>query len=89
MKKRVLYVILVSTLMLSGCGKSNDQKQLNEVTSENTEKAVSNQNTEKASVSEKDNIRKIGNGSAIFSTNYKIEDYCNGDFIVSKSDGLL
>ena len=89
MKKRVLYVILVSTLMLSGCGKSNDQKQLNEVKSENTEKAVSNQNTEKASVSEKDNIRKIGNGSAIFSTNYKIEDYCNGDFIVSKSDGLL
>lgn len=39
--------------MLSGCGKSNDQKQLNEVKSENTEKAVSNQNTEKASVSEK------------------------------------
>ncbi|MEE1034302.1 MAG: WG repeat-containing protein [Agathobacter sp.] len=89
MKKRVLCVILVSILMLSGCGKSNDQKQVNEVRLKNTEKAVSNQNTEKASVSETDNISKTGNGSAIFSTNYKIEDYCNGDFIVSKSDGLL
>ena len=88
MKRQFLCFIMVAILMLSGCGKDNEVK-MNDVHSENVEKTVVNHNTDNENVSEIDDVSKIGNGTAIFSTDYKIEGYCNGDFIVSKSDGLL
>lgn len=82
-KKIVGILMLLLVLLVCACGKKE----------ENTvQKPVlvieENQVKESTVLEEVEKEEKAING-LIFSTEYKIEDYCNGHFIVSKNDGLL
>jgi hypothetical protein len=62
-------------LILSACGSTTSNNNFAE------SNAVVEQNKEKK--------KSNNDGEMLFSVNYDVEDYCDGYFIVSKSDGLL
>lgn len=88
MKSKIAFIILGATIMLAGCGSKNEKDSANDKKTETKVEVTTEYDVGVGKESE--HVEKnIGNGSALFSTDFKIEDYCNGNFIVSKSDGLL
>lgn len=90
-KKKVVIALLMFTLF-SACGNEEIQQEEKGETKQETsaffeEKENEEAQNEKESIITENIVRE--NGSIIFTTEYEIEDYCNGVFIVSKSDGLL
>lgn len=90
-KKKVVIALLMFSL-LSACGNEEMQQEEKGETKQETsaffeEKENEEAQNEKESIITENVVRE--NGSIIFTTEYEIEDYCNGLFIVSKSDGLL
>lgn len=90
-KKKVVIALLMFTLF-SACGNEEiQQEEKGEAKQETSaffeEKENAEAQNEKESIITENIVRE--NGSIIFTTEYEIEDYCNGVFIVSKSDGLL
>lgn len=96
MKKKTVKILmgvaLISTL-LGACSTNrstqNEQKTLNtEISkivknhSESTYEENTKENTEKV-------VEKNTEDNLYLTTDYKVEDYCNGYFIVSKMDGRL
>lgn len=88
MRKKFYFVIVLSIISLSACGKQKidntsvsgaDDQYVEKNSESDFEKDIKNVESEE---------NEKGDNS-IFETEYKIEDYCGGDFIVSKSDGLL
>lgn len=81
-KKKVIILIACLALLLLGC--ESKQNSNEDSYSNVTKNEIVQENTPTHKNEEKDVGEKIA-----FETNYKIEEYCNGYFIVSKSDDLL
>lgn len=85
LKRKIALVLafFMAVGTVAGCGKkeNNDTPLNSEVEEEVDEKE------EKMDDAEEEITKK--SGDVIFSTEYTIEKYCHGRFIVSKSDGLL
>lgn len=82
----VICGILVS---ICGCGKITEENGTSY--SDTTEDKKRDAETEEARIEETEEMVSadlIENG-LIFSTEYEVEDYCQGCFIISKNDGLL
>lgn len=96
MRKTWRFIAIVTGLaLLSGCGNANRK---------DTETGITEQtnNTEQTEISETDIMESMESdvpedipeestnvNGFLFSTEYDVEDYCQGCFIVSKNDGLL
>lgn len=79
----MMIICLLVTGLFVGCSRTEGS----DITSDNE---TTNRKSEDIEVNDKDeNAAEEENGSVIFSTEYTVEDYCQGCFIVSKSDGLL
>lgn len=96
MKKEIVKIlmctVLVSTL-LGACSTNrstqNEQKASNTEISnvvKNDTESVYEKNTEKNT---EEAVKKTAEDYLYLTTDYKVEDYCNGYFIVSKMDGRL
>lgn len=84
MKKKVAFIGM-ALLVLTSCGK---ELQENNGIDYEENKEIQNDVTD-SNVVQESMENTDGNGDIIFDTEYTIEDYCNGVFIISKSNGLL
>lgn len=96
MRKAWCFIVIVTGLaLLSGCGNA-DRKDTETGITERAD------NTEQTEISETDIMESMESdvpedipeeganvNGVLFSTEYDVEDYCQGCFIVSKNDGLL
>lgn len=86
MNKRKIGIALLILTLFSACGNEDIQGEKEESKQETSSFLDVNQGDEGQN-DKADRVRE--NGSIIFTTEYEIENYCNGLFIVSKSEGLL
>lgn len=84
-RKNLLIIGMSIALLFSGCGKEAEVPLNEQRTEESGIMEESFEMEEEVIIEEKPQFE---NG-LIFSTEYEIEDYCGGYFIVSKNDGLL
>jgi hypothetical protein len=83
--RRIKIVIMLFIMAASTIGCGNEKTKEVSTVSETTDDLLYSSET---SVDD-DDVMAFENGDVIFETEYQIEDYFRGDFIVSKSDGLL
>lgn len=84
-KKEILWIALLSmSLCFLSVGCSSNEKEDSNVKKDIVEDASQEQDN----VLEEDTEEELKNGYQ-FSTEYSIEDYCHGYFIVSKMEGML